>query len=56
MSETYLHPALAEPDPHGQLLPGEHVRVGRPLKGLLHLLKLVGRERRPGGRGNRSQI
>lgn len=43
----YLHPGLAEVEPHRELLPGEDVRVLRLLEGPLQLVQLVGGEGGP---------
>ena len=44
---SYLHACLAEVEPHCELLPGEDVRVLRPLERPLQLVQLERRERRP---------
>ena len=44
---AHLDPRLAQPQPQGQLLPREHVRVLCLLKRPLQLMQLVRRERRP---------
>lgn len=43
---TYLHSGLGEPDPHGDLLPHEDVRVVRLGEAALQLVELGGREPR----------
>ena len=45
---SYLHACLAEVQPHGELLPGEDVRVLRPLERPLQLVQLERCERGPG--------
>ena len=44
----YLNPGLRKLQPHGQLLPGEHVWVLRLLEGPLQLVQLEGGEGGPG--------
>ena len=43
-----LHPGLAELQLAGQLLPGEHIRVGGAFERPLQFLELVSGERGPG--------
>ena len=45
--EPYPDPGLGEICPHGDLLPGAHVRVAVPLEGGLQLLQLLAGEVRP---------
>ena len=47
-SSSYLHPCLAEVQPHGELLPGEHVGVLGLLETPLQLMELKGCESCPG--------
>ena len=42
--EPYPDPGLGEVGPHGDLLPGAHVRVAVPLEGGLQLLQLLAGE------------
>ena len=41
MSVSYLNPRLREPDPHGQLLPHEYVRVVGLTEASLQLIQLT---------------
>lgn len=43
-SLSHLNPGLCELQPHGEILPGEHVRVLSLLKTPLQLMKLKGCE------------
>ena len=44
---TYLDPRFGEFGSLRQFFPGVNIRILRPLKGLLQLIQLIGREGRP---------